>query len=171
MIGNAVADPIVMSHKKTGELRVVVDQVALAATDVDNTNDVILMGLIPSNARILDIEVLNDEIDTNVAATLAIDVGLAYTGIGSGQVESDKSLGDIIDADCFASAATTLQDAHATWTSIRYEAGDIADARKEAWEVAGLSKDPGGLLAIAVSVETVAATGAAGDVVMKVSYL
>jgi hypothetical protein len=171
MVANAVANPIVMSHRKSGEVKVSLDQVALLAADVDNADDNILMCLIPSNAVIMDIQILNDDLDTHGTPTLAANVGLAYTGIGSGQIEGEKVLGDLVDADCFASADISLQSAHVVWTSVRYEAADIISARKEAWEVGGLSADPGGLFAIVIDLTVAAATGAAGDIVMRVSYV
>lgn len=169
LLTNALASPTTVSIKKTGNLKVVVDQVAVTTGYLDGTDDNIYLGLIPSNAVILDVRFLNDDLDSHGTPTLAANVGLVYTGIGSGQV--NKSFGDAADVDCFGTAVTTFQAANVTWTSLRCEADDIVDVTKEAWEVAGLSSDPGGYFAVVLDLSTAAATAAAGDIVMRVDMI
>lgn len=150
---------------------VILDKIAVATTSIDETGDAIMFGPIPSNAVITDVEIMNDDLDSNGTPALAVNVGLYYTGIGGNQVLDGNTSGTVIDADCFASAATTLQAATTTWQSLRFEADDIVDVTKEAWDVGALSADPGGLLYVGVAVTTAAATAAAGDVVMKITLL
>lgn len=157
--------------KKSGVLKTIIDQKAVATTSIDEVGDKILCGPIPSNAVILDVLVLNDDLDSNGTPLLAVDVGLAYSGLGSGQKSTDKASGTTIDADCFGSAVTTLRAATTTWTSLRCEAADIIGVKKEAWEVAGLTEDCGGALWVALTVTAVAATAAAGDVVVRIDYI
>lgn len=158
-------------HRKRGRIKTVIDQRAVASGEVGDANDLILLGPIPSNAVILDVLVANDDLDAHACPTLAVDVGLAYSGIGGTQKLNGNTSGTAVDVDCFASAATTLQAANVTWQSLRFEADDIVDVKKEAWSVGGLSADPGGLLFISVKVTTAAATDAAGDLVVRVDYI
>lgn len=170
-ITNIEADPSVSLDRKKGRIKTIIDQDALAATDVDNADDNILLCPIPSNAVILDVLVLNDDLDSNGTPTLATNIGLAYSGICGTQLKNGNSSGDVIDADCFASASTVLQSANTTWNSQRCEADAITDIDKEAWEVAGLSSDPGGIFYVLFDLTTAAATGAAGNLVCRVDYI
>lgn len=175
-VTNILTNPITPTHKKLGEKKVQIDQVALAATDIDNTNDQVMMCPIPTNAVITSIKLLSDDLDSNGTPTLAWDVGLYYTGIGTGQ--KNRTSGDLVDVDCFATAITVGQAASSDVTNVgkvgyevRFEAADIITISQEAWEVAGLTSDPGGLFYIGLDITTAAATGAAGDLVMIVEYL
>lgn len=156
---------------RQGVIKTIIDKKAVATTSIDEIGDKVLFGPIPSNAVILDVLVLADDLDSNVSPGLAVDVGLAYSGIGGVQKATNKVSGAAVDVDCFATAATTLQAAKVTWTSLRNEADDIVDIVKPAWEIAGLSEDCGGLLWVSLTVTTVAATAAAGDVVVRVDYI
>lgn len=170
-VNNIESDPIEALHRKRGQKKVVIDQAALVSADLDEAGDKSLYGPIPSNAVLTEVAILNDDLDSDGTPALAVDVGLAYSGIGGKQNFEGRSSGDIIDADALASASDALQAANVKWESVRFEADDIVDVKKEAWEVAGLSEDPGGLFYIALSVTTAAATAAAGDVVVKVEYI
>jgi hypothetical protein len=169
MITNAQALPQSISRDKTGNINVILDKVVVASGGVDNADDNIYLGLIPTNAVILDVMFLNDDLDTDGSPALAANVGLVYTGIGSGQ--KDKAFGDAADVDCFGTAVTLFQAPNTSWASLRFEADDIVDVTKAAWEVAGLASDPGGYFAVVLDVTTAAAAGGAGDIVMKVEYL
>lgn len=163
-------NPIAILDKKRKDIKVLVDKVAVATGDIDNANDYIFFGPIPSNAVIKSLKIFNDDLDSNGTPTLACDVGLFYSGLGS-QAQLGKVAGDIVDVDCFATAITTLQAANVTGVEIRFEAGDIVDITKEAWELGGLSSDPGGDFLIGLDLTTAAATAAAGDIVLVVEYL
>lgn len=158
-------------NKKSAQQNVLIDQIAVATTSIDEVGDVILLGPIPSSSVIVDIGILNDDLDSNGSPALAVNVGLYYSGIGGTQKINGNISGTVIDADCFASAVTTLQGANKSYSSVRFEADDIVDIKKEAWEVAGLSSDPGGLFYVGLTVSTVAATAAAGDIVSKITYI
>lgn len=170
-VTNVETNPTALLDKKNGQLNVVIDQDAVATTSLDEAGDVTLFGPIPSNAVILDLEILNDDLDSNCTPALAMDWGLYYSGIGGTQAKDGNTSGTVIDVDAFATAETNLQAAKKVWTSIRYEADDITDCDKEAWSVAGLSADPGGLFYVGCSVETAAGTAAAGDIVVKITYI
>lgn len=170
-ITNLEAVPRVISDHRTGQLKIIMDKIALAATSLDEVDDLILACPIPSTAVILDIQVLNDDLDSDAAPTLAVDVGLAYSGISGNQRKSAITSGQAVDVNCFASAATVLQEANTAWQSVRFEADDIVNMGKPAWEVGGLSEDPGGILYVSLKVTTEAATAAAGDLVVRVDYI
>lgn len=170
-VTNIEATPITALDRKAGELKVHIDQDAIPTTSIDEVNDIMLFCPIPSNAVILDVELLCDDLDSNACPTLAVDVGLYYSGIGGTQLANGNTSGTAVDVDVFASAYTTLQAAKTIWTSVRFEADNIIDVKKEAWEAGGLTSDPGGLFFVGLKVTTQAATAAAGDIVMKVSYI
>lgn len=170
-VTNIIADPIVVLDHKQGELKLLIDQDAVATTSIDEAADVTLFAPIPSNAIIKDILVMNDDLDSNGTPTLEGDWGLYYSGIGGNQKASGNTIGTVIDANCFADADTGLQAAVVDPRSVRYITANITSADQEAWEVGGLSADPGGLFFIGFTVGTAAATAAAGDVVVMVEYL
>ena len=158
-------------NRKNGKLNTVVDQIALLTTSVDEIGDKVLIGMIPSNAVITSIVMFNDDLDAHATPTLAADVGLAYSGIGGNQTENGKVMGDVIDVDCFAAASTVLQSAVTAGTEMLFKTLDITKMGKEAWEMGGLSADPGGFLVVSLTMTAAAATAAAGDVVIKIAYI
>ena len=64
-----------------------------------------------------------------------------------------------------------LQAAVTAGTEFRYETLGIETVGNYMWEDGGLPEDPGKMLRIALTIETVAATAAAGDVTMVVEYI
>lgn len=170
-VTNVEATPRTSLDRKGGRIKTIIDQDAIATTSLDEANDLMLFGPIPSNAVILDVLVMCDDLDAHACPTLAADVGLAYSGIGGNQYRAGKTSGAAVDVDCFGSAVTTFQAAKVVWTSVRCEADDIVDVKKEAWEAGGLSADPGGLLYVSIKVTTQAATAQAGDIVVRVDYI
>ena len=167
------ASPPSTRHKKTGDLKSAIDSRAVLTTDIDNADDNILICPLPSNCVPLDVLVRNTDLDSNGAPALAVNIGLAYSGIGGTQSRTGKTSGTVIDADAFASAATTLQAATTSWTSVMLESGETTHAElgKELWEIGGLSADPGGYLYVLIDVSTAAATAAAGTLNVRVDYL
>ncbi len=170
-VTNITAAPAVALDRKAGRIKTVIDQIAVATTSIDEVADVMLFCAIPSNAVILDVLVMNTDLDTHSTPTLAVDVGLVYSGIGGTQAKNGNTIGTAVDVDVFATAATTLQAATTTWTSLRCEVDDIADVKKEAWLAGGLTADPGGLFLVSVKLTAVSATPAAGTIVMRVDYI
>lgn len=139
------------------KLRVYTTTIEAATTSLDEANDVILMTRIPSKLRITSCKIFNDDLDAHATPTLAADVGL-FNGI----TEVVK------DADALASAITTLQAANTAGVEILFEAHDIADLGKTAWELAGYTSDPGVDLIVGLTVTTQAATAAAGTISLKI---
>lgn len=154
--------------KKHGIKKVMIDEIELVAEDVGDIGDIILLAPVPSNAVITSIKLFNDDLDSNGSPALAANVGLYYSGNGNG---TGISSGDVVDADCFATAITTLQSANVSGVDVRFEDGDIDNIDQEAWAVGGLSSDPGGYLYIGLTLTTAAATGAAGGIKCIVEYI
>lgn len=170
-VTNIEASPITVLDRKRGRIKTVIDQLAVSSGGVGDVGDILLFGPVPSNAVILDVLVLNDDLDSNGTPTLEGDWGLYYSGIGGTQKKDGNTSGTAIDDNCFEDADTALQAAVTSWNSKRFVTDNITDVEKEAWEVAGLTSDPGGLFYVGFSVDTAAATDAAGDVVVRVDYI
>lgn len=171
LVTNLVASPQIASHRKSGRIKTVIDQQAVATSSIDEASDTILLCPIPSNAVIIDLLIMNDDLDSNGAPALEGDFGLVYSGIGGNQTLNGNTIGTAIDLNCFADASAELQAANTSWTSVRNATDDITNVDKEAWEVAGLASDPGGILLVSFTVGTAAATAAAGDLVARVDYI
>lgn len=171
IVTNLEASPVVTRDRRNnGHVRAVVDQVEVATTNIDDIGDIILTAPIPSNARVRRVVIRNEDLDSHSTPTLAVDVGLYYSGIG--HKDRTKTSGNVVDADCFASAVTTLQAANLAGTDVRVEATDTIDeCLMEAWEAAGLTEDCEGVLYVGLTVTAAAATGAAGRVVVEVDYV
>ena len=141
-----------------GRMRVASGTIAAGTGDIDN-DDVLMMVQIPSNAKVLSIKLFNDDLDSNGSPTLAANVGLYYEN------------GTALDEDCYATAITTLQAANTAGVEVAFEARNVNAVSNFAWEDGGLSSDPGGVLRIALTMSNVAATAAAGDVSVIVTYV
>jgi len=170
-ITNIESSPISELKRKVGQSNIVIDQKAVLTTSIDEINDAILFCPIPSNAVITSLKIFNDDLDADGSPTLAVNVGLYYSGIGPGQQAAGKVSGDVVSATCIATAITTLQAANVLGVEIRFEAADIVSIKKEAWDLGGLSSDPGGLFYIGLKASAAAATADAGDIVLVIEYI
>lgn len=156
-----------------GKMRVFADTIAAGTGDIDN-DDVIMMAEIPSNAKVMSIKLYNDDLDSNGSPSLAANVGL-YVGTtkftdtdGSSTAYAASA---VIDEDCYASAITTLQAANTAGVEVAFEARDVNAIANYAWEDGGLTSDPKVPLRIALTMSNAAATAAAGDITMVVTYV
>ena len=84
---------------------------------------------------------------------------------------TDYDAEGVVDRDCYGTLMTTLQAANTAGVEVRYETLGIETVGNFMWEDAGLPEDPGRNLRIALTIETVAATAAAGDITMVVEYI
>lgn len=168
-ITNIEASPMTALDQRQGVIRTIFDIDSIPTTSSDEIADIGLFGPIPSNAKILDVLVLCDDLDSDSA--LRADWGLYYSGIGGTQAEDGNTSGTAVDVDCFATAHTVLSAPLTTWTSVRFEADDIIDVNKEAWEVGGLTADPGGLFYVGYKVTTAGTSADEGDVVVRVDFI
>jgi hypothetical protein len=140
-----------------GRVRVIQGSIALATTDLDAA-DIVLLAPIPTNASIISIRLAADDLDSNGSPALVWDVGLHDLG------------GTAKDADFYATDITLGQAATA-FTEYRFEAADINTCGSRVWEDAGDSSDPGGQYYLSLTVSTAAATAAAGDLSFIVQYV
>lgn len=159
--------------KVQGVRKTIIDKDVIPTTSTDEQDDLMLFGPIPSDAVILDVLINTDDLES-AGDALAVNVGLFYSGIGTKQKFDDRrTSGDTVDVDAFASAITTLQGAVTTWTSVRFEAAGavIENMGKAAWELAGLSTDPGGFFWVGLKVTTAGGTETQGDLVVRIDYI
>jgi hypothetical protein len=170
-VANVIAEPGVALDRKAGRLKVVIDTKTVATTSIDEVGDIVLFGPIPSNAVVLAVAVTNADLDSNATPLLTVDWGLYYSGIGGVQAATGKVHGTVVDADVFEAADTALQAAVKVPDNKRFVTDAVGDIVKEAWEAGGLSTDPGGLFYVGMTVAAVAATAAAGDVVVRIDYI
>ena len=156
----------------TGKVRVAMDTIALATGDIDD-NDIIHMVKVPSNVKLVSIKLSNDDLDSGGSPALVTDIGL-YVG-ETKFTDTDASAtayaaGAVIDRDCYGTVMTTLQAA-ALDTEVLHETRDKNLISNFVWQDGGLTSDPGVPLYISLTIETFAATAAAGDVTMVVQYV
>lgn len=139
-------------------------------------NEVLLTNIkLPSNAIVESVSIYNDDLDSNVTPTLALDFGLAaaekFTSVTSG-AKTKHAQDDILDADAYVDGAADAQAATTKYTALALDSATFGpdDADKACWEVLGYDEDPKTEFLIAVTVATGAATAAAGDMAIKVQY-
>ena len=155
----------------TGKLRVFMDTIAAATTDIDD-DDVIILAEVPSNSKIISIKLYNDDLDGG--SGLVTDIGL-YNG-GTKFNDTDGSATayaaeQVIDRDCYGTLSTDLRAAVTAGTEFRFETMNINTIANFVWEDGGLTSDPGVPLRVALTIETVAGSAAAGDITMIVQYV
>lgn len=169
-ITNIEAGSQTILEGKQGYIRGAIDTIEVATTSIDEIDDIILFSPIPSNAVLLDIQCLNDAIDTD--GVLRGDFGLYYSGKGGDQAsDTAKTSGTAIDVNNIATSSSVFAAANTSFASVRFEAADVAGIGVEAWELAGLSADPGGLFYIGFKVTTAATTPVAGTVTTLTTFL
>ena len=171
-ITNIETNPIIAIDRRLDSvgIRSNKDSIEVATTSIDEVGDIILLCKIPSNCLIDNISIKCDDLDAHACPTLAADIGLYYSGINNKLAGVIKESGDVIDADCFATADISLQAAKTSWTEVTNEVLNIDNYDKEAWEIGGLASDPGGIFYLGITITTVAATAAAGTIVAKVDF-
>ena len=155
----------------TGKVRVFMDTIAALTTNIDD-DDVIMLAEVPSNSKIISIKLYNDDLDGG--SGLVTDIGLYNGGTkftdtdGSATVYAAEAL---IDRDCYGTLSTDLRAAVTAGTEFRFETLNINTIANFVWEDGGLTSDPGVPLRIALTIETVAGSAAAGDITMVVQYV
>lgn len=134
------------------ERRTIVSQISI--TNGDSISSVFYIGEVPSNA-IIDPDSCYDH--QAITGVTDIDVGF-FQPIGKGGAVIDLDV--LVDGDDIAAAGTQTLKGHGTLTT--------ANGHKRAWEIAGLTSDPGGNLAIAATLK--AAATASGVVNFRIGY-
>ena len=151
-----------------GKLRVWMDTYAASTGDLDN-DDIVILGQIPSNAKIVSLRIYNDDLNSGSGTH---NIGLyngpqAYTISGT-----TVAAGAVIDEDCYATDSTAFRAATTTATGAEEQLIEVRDINKIAnfvWEDGSLAEDPKVPLRIAV---TMSATGTAilGDITLVCLY-
>ena len=156
-----------------GKMRVFMDTIAAGTGDIDD-DDIIMLAEVPSNAKIASIMLYNDDLDSGGSPALATDVGLYNGGTKFNDTDASATAyaaNGLIDRDAYASAITTLQAANTSGVEVAFEARNVNTVANFVWEDGGLTSDPGVPQRIALTMETVAATAAAGDITLVVTYV
>ncbi len=156
-------------------VRSAIDTIAVLTTDIDAA-DILLYAIdLPSNAHGIDIDVYNDDLDSNCCPTLTVDIGLYaaqdFTSDTSGTLT--KHLEDAaLDIDVFVDNSTVLQAATTGYTRQALDSATYGpdDVLKPLWELLGYAVDPKVKFRVAMTIGTVAATAVAGDISMRVRY-
>ena len=157
VIANMVATPAVFNDPHTHGL--VREALGICTPAADDTQaSVHRFVRIPTNARITD--VLIAAADASSAGKY--DFGFYYP--------ADVNAGAVIDADALADAFD-LSGGPFYWSEVRtVSIVTIAESEKPAWELAGLSADPGGYFDIAGTIDTTF-NGGPTTVGLKVRYV
>lgn len=150
---------------------------AIAATELELADVTLYRNIrIPSNAIVTEIALYNDDLDSNVSPALVLDIGLAagedFTSVTSG-TETKRNEDDVLDADAYVDGSTTGQDATTNWTAQAFDSATFGpdDCEKACWEVLGYDSDPKTVLTLSVTMQVAAATAAAGDLALRVTYI
>jgi len=152
-----------------GKVRVAMDTIAAGTGDIDD-NDVLLLAQVPSNAKIMSIQLFNDDLDSNCTPTLTANCGI-YNGPQDYTISGTRTAANaVVDEDCYATAITTLQAANTAGVELAYEVRNVNAVANHVWEDAGISEDPHVDLRIGLTMSANPATAAAGDVTMVVTY-
>ena len=150
LVSNFEATPPVLNDVGNlhGVMRVAAGTVALATTDSDN-DDIVMLAPVPSNATVAHLYIASDAL----GGSCTFNVGI-YTDAGV-----------VKDEDVFATAVAD----GAAMADVRFEAADINTAGQKMYELAGDSTDPGGYYYIAATMA--AAGGTAGDMSFIIHYV
>jgi len=169
----ATPQVMVSPASATGKVRVWSDTIAAGTGDIDD-DDILMMAEIPSNSKIKSIKLYNDDLDSGGSPALVTDVGIYNGNVKFNDTDGSATAyaaEGVIDRNCYGTVMTVLQGAVTAGTEVRYETLGIETVGNFMWEDAGLTSDPGRMLRIALTIETVAATAAAGDITMVVEYI
>ena len=93
-----------------GTVKVFMDTIAAATTDIDD-DDIILLGEVPSNAKILSIKIFNDDLDSGGSPALATDVGVYNGPIKT----SSYAANAVIDRDLLCYGISSPSSGCANW--------------------------------------------------------
>lgn len=160
-VTNRDASPRVESNANIAKGQLVGFVGTVEVTTADAAGSTLIMGSIPSNARVSSISISCDALTTG-----AVDVGI-YKNTSDGSA--------VVDADFFASAVSlgsALAQSNITHEADAADAGagyGLADVEKPLWQALGLSADPGLVYDVVATVTTI--PGAAGTVNLSGNYI
>jgi hypothetical protein len=158
-----------------GKMRVWMDTVALVTADTSDDGDVWYLAEVPSNAKIVSIGVMNDEIDAHATPTLDVGIGI-YNGntpyfVGTTKTAARALISETAYGTWVGAATLALGLATTSPIELAFHGRDINLVNEFVWETAGLNDDPQVPLMIAMTVVNVAATHADGDLTIIVKYV
>lgn len=151
----ALASPV----KNGGRVRVLQDSFEVAAADVNQNTDLIMLAAIPASASITRLELATDEFDSDGTPAVTIDIGL-YDVDG----ETAKDADALVAADDHAQSDNTAMETLYT--------AALADAGKKVYELAG--DDATNMAAeylVGIAINTVPDTAAAATVSFRIEYV
>ena len=156
LIANAIASPRILTDVglSGGRERVMMGTIEIAAADFDADGDTIRLAKIPTHARIVSIEIGNDDLDTSTNSEYHL--GLA------------KEDGTIKDENAYADAVS-LQAA-AVLTRVENEIRDISKVGQQIWQDAGDTTDPNLIYEIVMYQTTASASAQLGTVSFIIKY-
>jgi len=147
-----------------------------AATELEAADVLITIIEIPSNAIMRDIEIINDDMDTDGSAALTLDVGVCavnkHVSVTSGTATTHLE-DAVVDADLFVDADTNARTATAEWTKLVIDTGTQGpeDAAKPIWEMLGYDFDPNTVYRLCVtSAAASVALASAADFGIRCDY-
>lgn len=160
-ITNDLATPVVLnnSYLAGSFIKELVDTVSAGAADSNAST--YRFGRIPSNARISDLEVMND---ANTSGT-SYKCGVLLINGGTTVVSGSDAI--------FFPTGTSMASARNTWTSLYFPAiagasAAVANVGKRVWELLGLTADSN--LTYDVVITAVTAGSAGGSMAVKLSW-
>lgn len=156
-----------------GKLHVSMDVRACAAGDLNADGDAVILCQVPSNARIINLQLYNDDLDSGSSSV--VNIGIYNGNEQFNDTDASQTLyaaDAIIDEDAYYVGFAQLQAASFVGDNIAFAQTNRKNAPlSHVWEDAGLTSDPGVPLRIAVT-QTATVSGAqAGDLVMVVMYV
>lgn len=159
-----------------GRMRMATDTESIATGELEAADSTIFDIIVPSNAIHMGVEVYNDDLDSNGSPTLTLDVGLFagedFTSTTS-STDTKHTKDGILDVDLLVDGSTALQAATTNWTSLAPDGTTAGpeDANKPYWELLGYDSDPKTVFRVGATFAAAAATAAAGDLSIRVTYL
>jgi hypothetical protein len=169
-ITNLDASPrtLLESGSAVGKMRVFMDTVAVGATDFRLDGDVIYLAEVPSNAKIVSIKTLNDDLDSG--STSLVNVGLYNGDTKFSLGGTDYAADTLINEIAYANGITVFRGTDTVGTEHAFEFRNINAINNYVWEDAGLSEDPRVPLRIALT-QQATVSALAGDVSVIVTYV
>lgn len=160
-IANDLLTPPVLNNPYVagGVYRENVDVCTAGATD--SAGSTYRFCRVPSNARIGDVEVMND------ANTVGTSYKCGLYGVNGGAIA-------VANADVIFFSAVTMASARNVWTSLYFPSilaggGAVANCTKRVWELLGLSADPNLLYDVVITAVTPGTAG--GNMAVKFAYI
>lgn len=136
-----------------GRIRTQCATVEVAAADDDTST--FRIARVPSNARIIAINIMNDALTSGTS----FDVGLYQTAANGGA---------LVDVDAYASAVDLSSARTTAAINVAFEARNIDKIKNRVWQDAGLTSDPQREYDIVILANTIGS--AAGTISVEVQY-